>query len=216
MLYYLIYKINIKFKGELLKYSRINKVCMTYTYIKVNLKNEMLNNNKEKIKLLLINLWGINDYPIKLSNTLFDIAWNNAEKDTTLITNKEFKTTVYKEGLTLIKLTELCKEIYMNKEISNSFNIKEILIKLNNLELKGSVSIVRSNNNREVIQWEYTLETEKLLDNWDSLSINNTLKSVKILDINLMNPILKEYNYQEQESWSINDKYISCYIGSNS
>lgn len=188
---------------------------MTSISIEVSLKNKMLNSNRTEIKSLLINLWGISNYPIKLSNTLFDIAWNNAEKGTTLINTEEFKSVVYKEGLSLIELTELCKEIYMNKEVSNSLILKELLTKLNNLELKGSINIVRSNNNREVIQWEYKLSPENILSNWDSLSISNTLKSVKVMDMYLMSPILKEYHYQEQESWSVNDIYIGCYIGNN-
>ncbi len=174
----------------------------------------MLNNNKIKIKPVIMNLWQINTYPIKLSNALYDMAWERAEQ-ILASNNKDFKNTLYQEGLSLIKLTELCKEIYINKEINNSYNIEELLIKLNNLRLKGKLTIVKSNNNREVIQWEYTLKIDKTLDNWSVLSINNILKSIKVLDMYSMNQLIKEYNYQEQESWSLNNNYIGCYIGNS-
>ena len=108
--------------------------------------------NKIKIKPEVMNLWQINTYPIRLSNALYDMAWERAEQ-ILASSNKDFKNTLYQEGLSLIKLTELCKEIYINKEINNSYNIEELLIKLNNLRLKGKLTIVKSNNNREVIQW---------------------------------------------------------------
>jgi hypothetical protein len=174
----------------------------------------MLNNNKIKIKPVIMNLWQINTYPIKLSNALYDMAWERAEQ-ILASNNKDFKNTLYQEGLSLIKLTELCKEIYINKEINNSYNIEELLIKLNNLRLKGKLTIVKSNNNRKVIQWEYTLKIDKTLDNWSVLSINNILKSIKVLDMYSMNQLIKEYNYQEQESWSLNNNYIGCYIGNS-
>lgn len=170
--------------------------------------------NKIKIKPEVMNLWQINTYPIRLSNALYDMAWERAEQILTS-SNKDFKNTLYQEGLSLIKLTELCKEIYINKEINNSYNIEELLIKLNNLRLKGKLTIVKSNNNREVIQWEYTLKVDKTLNNWSVLSINNILKSIKVLDMYSMNQLIKEYNYQEQESWSLNNNYISCYIGNS-
>lgn len=170
--------------------------------------------NKIKIKPEVMNLWQINTYPIRLSNALYDMAWERAEQ-ILASSNKDFKNTLYQEGLSLIKLTELCKEIYINKEINNSYNIEELLIKLNNLRLKGKLTIVKSNNNREVIQWEYILKVDKTLDNWSVLSINNILKSIKVLDMYSMNQLIKEYNYQEQESWSLNNNYISCYIGNS-
>lgn len=168
--------------------------------------------DKYGIKNNLVGLWGIEDLPNRIVEVVFDTAWRLASNQVS-VDNPEFERVLYRVGLPLLEVTKVCKSVYSREDTITLNPITELINRLEGLSILGTISIVTGGMGREVIEWNYKLSPESRVGE-SQVNIGNRLKAVKCCDLLLMEGLLNEFGFRQQESWSnIGEGSISCYLG---
>lgn len=172
--------------------------------------SDIRRNSTEEV---MLKLWDIGNLPREITCTVFDISYARAIEKVSDQDEDEFKKILYEEGLPLINLVSICRDIYVGKEKPKGGVPEEMVKVLEGVKLWGSIRIVKGGMGREVIEWSYRLSTNRMID-MNTKEIQEELRRNRYEDMLKINPILKDYCFQIEESWNdVDNGIIGCYLG---
>lgn len=170
--------------------------------------------SKAQLEQHLIKIWGLSDYPTSISHAVFEVVWLKVNSKIEIQGGLPSIDDLVQEGYYVVEIVNICRKVYGN-EVNKVNDIKSVFKHLNNLHIEGDIKLSKGVMGRDVIEWNYSINSIRILRMRSSAIIRHELLSVKHRDIRLMLGVIQRYNYQVEEEWIDVDRgSISCYIGS--
>lgn len=170
--------------------------------------------SKAQLEQHLIKIWGLSDYPASISHAVFEVVWLKVNSKVGVQENEASMDDLVQEGYYVVEIVNICRKVYSD-EVNRVTDIENVFKHLNNLDIEGNIKLSKGVMGRDVVEWNYSISSIRILRMRSSAIIRHELLSVKHRDIRVMLDVIQRYNYQVEEEWMDIDRgSISCYIGS--